>query len=160
MNIKEMSQDAEKVVVRFDVLDTGCGISADGLSRLFQPFSQADASTARRFGGTGLGLSISKNLVELMDGKITLESVEGQGSHASFEIPFRKTQRRDRNAEGTSSKKSSVRRSSPSGVCKEAAATTTAAAKVEENKDVDMSQSDFHENVSHKENVKIGRAHV
>ena len=79
----------DEIKIRFDIQDTGCGISRDALARLFRPFSQADASTARRFGGTGLGLSISKKLVELMDGQIGLDSVEGQGSHAWFVIPFK-----------------------------------------------------------------------
>ncbi|UZJ50700.1 hypothetical protein CBS101457_000020 [Exobasidium rhododendri] len=84
----------DEVLVRFDVRDTGCGISKESISHLFQPFSQADASTARRFGGTGLGLSISKNLVELMHGEIGLESVEGEGSHAWFILPFKTYTRR------------------------------------------------------------------
>lgn len=86
----ESDNNDEKILIRFDIRDSGCGIHPDVLSRLFQPFSQADASTARRYGGTGLGLSISKNLVELMEGKIGLDSIEGQGSHAWFIIPFRK----------------------------------------------------------------------
>ena len=66
--------------LRFAVSDTGVGIAADKLPRLFQPFAQADASVARRFGGSGLGLSISRRLAELLDGTITAESVAGRGS--------------------------------------------------------------------------------
>ncbi|CAO1629254.1 unnamed protein product [Parajaminaea phylloscopi] len=88
LSVRETAEDANNVTVRFDVEDTGCGISQTTLSKLFQPFSQADPSTARKFGGTGLGLTICKNLVELMRGKIGLESVENQGSRAWFEIPF------------------------------------------------------------------------
>ncbi|UZJ56241.1 hypothetical protein CBS101457_005561 [Exobasidium rhododendri] len=91
LDVAELSEDSNHLLVRFDVRDTGCGINTESLTRLFQPFSQADPSTARRFGGTGLGLSISKNLVELMNGEIGLSSVEGQGSHAWFVIPFRKS---------------------------------------------------------------------
>lgn len=76
--------------ITFTIKDTGIGIEEEVRRRLFKPFSQADSSTARRFGGTGLGLTISKNLVELMHGSISLESVLGAGTEASFTIPFHK----------------------------------------------------------------------
>ena len=72
--------------LQFSVNDTGIGISADGLARLFKPFVQAEASTAQKFGGTGLGLTISKRLVELMGGKIWAESVANSGSTFHFTI--------------------------------------------------------------------------
>ena len=81
--------------VKFEVEDTGIGIEEEVRKRLFKPFSQADSSTARRFGGTGLGLTISKNLVDLMHGRIMLESTLGQGTRATFWIPFNKPQYHD-----------------------------------------------------------------
>ena len=74
--------------LHFSVSDTGIGIPVDKLIRLFKSFSQADASTTRRYGGTGLGLAISKRLVELMGGKMWVESVPEKGSTFHFTVPF------------------------------------------------------------------------
>jgi PAS domain S-box-containing protein len=83
-------ETSDSVEVRFSVEDTGIGIQEDVRKKLFQPFSQGDASTARRFGGTGLGLTICKNLLDLMHGRITLESKVGSGTTATFWIKFNK----------------------------------------------------------------------
>jgi signal transduction histidine kinase/predicted ATPase/CheY-like chemotaxis protein/serine/threonine protein kinase len=85
------TQTKDAATLTFWVKDTGIGIPPQKLSKLFKPFSQADASTARKYGGSGLGLSICKSLIEsMMGGKIQLESVENQGTTAWFTVTFKK----------------------------------------------------------------------
>ncbi len=74
--------------LRFTVTDTGVGIPDEKLARVFERFTQADSSTTRRFGGSGLGLTISRRLVELMGGRIWVESTVEKGSMFSFVVPF------------------------------------------------------------------------
>lgn len=86
VRLRSQPDRSGRVRLRFEVVDTGMGISADKKELLFQPFQQVDSSSARRHGGTGLGLVISSRLVELMDGRMGVESVVGQGSVFWFEL--------------------------------------------------------------------------
>lgn len=85
---KAKASSSEKFPILIHIIDTGIGIPLKSQERLFQPFSQADTSTSRRFGGTGLGLVISKKLVQMMGGDITLTSKEGQGSTFTISLPI------------------------------------------------------------------------
>jgi two-component system sensor histidine kinase/response regulator len=82
-------QSLDRAVVEFRVSDNGIGMDLETQSRLFAAFTQADVSTTRRFGGTGLGLAIANNLVELMGGRISVESVPGEGSTFKMCLPFK-----------------------------------------------------------------------
>lgn len=84
------SETEDCAQIRFEVRDTGIGIPAEKMNRLFEAFHQIDASTTRSFGGSGLGLTIANRLVEIMGGKIDVKSKEGEGSTFGFTIPFEK----------------------------------------------------------------------
>jgi PAS domain S-box-containing protein len=86
-----LSVEKGEETVHFKIIDTGIGMSPKQAERVFESFTQADGSTARRFGGTGLGTTISKQIVELMGGKIWIESKEGAGSTFNFTIPLPST---------------------------------------------------------------------
>jgi len=86
----QQNETAEGATIRFEVQDSGVGIPLEIQPRLFQAFTQADASTTRRFGGTGLGLAISRKIVEIMGGRIGVESAPGQGSVFWFAVPLEK----------------------------------------------------------------------
>ena len=90
VHLSRIGETRTRNQVRFEVRDTGVGISAEAAAHLFQPFSQADASTTRTFGGTGLGLAICKRIVTLMGGRIGVDSTPGRGSTFWFEVALDK----------------------------------------------------------------------
>jgi signal transduction histidine kinase/CheY-like chemotaxis protein len=88
ISLEVKKQQNQKVY--FEVRDTGIGISVEQMDKLFKPFTQADSGTTKKYGGTGLGLAISKQLVEIMNGKIWVQSEKGEGSCFMFEIELEK----------------------------------------------------------------------
>ncbi len=88
LTLKILHRLPHQIHLKFTIQDTGIGMSAPALQRLFQPFSQADSSTTRKFGGTGLGLAIVKNLITLMGGNIRVASVPQQGSIFYLTVPL------------------------------------------------------------------------
>src|SRR5687768_7628181 len=95
IRVETVRETVKDVTMRFEVSDTGAGISQEAQSRIFDEFSQADGSTTRKHGGSGLGLAISKQLVEMMGGKIHVESALGAGSTFWFTISFEKQETQD-----------------------------------------------------------------
>ncbi len=90
IRVSKLSETNENIKLRFSVKDSGIGISDKAQKYLFQAFTQADGSTTRKYGGTGLGLAISKQLVEMMNGDLSVVSEEGKGSEFSFTLELAK----------------------------------------------------------------------
>ncbi|MDD2540477.1 MAG: ATP-binding protein, partial [Desulfuromonadaceae bacterium] len=88
LSVRQLHRDDNSVTVRFTVRDSGIGMTDEEQSRLFNPFTQADASTTRKFGGTGLGLAICRQLVGIMGGEISVASAPGQGSEFTFVLTY------------------------------------------------------------------------
>lgn len=92
LTVAQTAQNAGQVYIRFVVKDTGIGMSEEYISRLFEPFEQESAQTSRKYGGTGLGMSITLNFVNLMGGKIDVESRQGVGTAFTVTLPFGRTE--------------------------------------------------------------------
>jgi two-component system sensor histidine kinase RpfC len=100
LHVSAQAESAQGVLLKFSIRDTGIGIPPEAQARIFESFAQADQSTTRRFGGTGLGTAIAKQLVELMDGRIGLESAVGLGTTFWFEVTLEKQPERTGSGSG------------------------------------------------------------
>jgi len=89
LKISMQKKEEERVSVSFEVIDSGIGISEEGMQKIFAPFVQANNDIHRYYGGTGLGLSIVQKLIQLMEGELQVESKEGVGTHMKVSLPFR-----------------------------------------------------------------------
>ena len=94
LKIESTMEDQKFIHLKFRVIDTGIGMTAEQCKKIFKPFQQADSSTTRKYGGTGLGLSISKGMVEAMGGVLEVKSKPGAGSEFFFELKFKKVEQK------------------------------------------------------------------
>jgi len=88
LNVSIIAKQEKEIKMRFEVKDTGIGMTEEQIKKIFDPFTQAETGTTRQYGGTGLGLSITRNIVEMMGGNLIVESIPGVGSRFSFELIF------------------------------------------------------------------------
>ncbi len=104
VNVSLLSQTEKQVQLQFSIVDSGIGISADKLTRLFKAFSQVDASYTRKYGGTGLGLAISKELMERMGGRLEVRSEKGEGSTFTILVDLGKVEQEEMILQGSQNK--------------------------------------------------------
>ena len=102
IDTKSLGEEKGMYTIQISVTDSGIGLSPEQQERLFRPFQQAENATSRKFGGTGLGLSISKNIVEMMDGKIWIESELGKGATFTFTIKVKRSEKKAQRSPGHS----------------------------------------------------------
>lgn len=98
LDIEEVEQDDKNISIHFQVKDTGIGIPTDKLPHIFEKFKQAESSITRKFGGSGLGLSICNSLIDLMGGKLEVDSIEDKGSNFKFTLKFDRSEKFDSKA--------------------------------------------------------------
>ncbi|WP_343855410.1 PAS domain-containing hybrid sensor histidine kinase/response regulator [Fulvivirga kasyanovii] len=96
--VKVKGTDGQKVILQFNVKDTGIGIPSEKIKSIFDGFTQASSDTTRKYGGTGLGLTIVKSLVELQQGQLSVKSKEGSGSEFIFTLPFERTDNKEKHS--------------------------------------------------------------
>lgn len=98
LRVSRTSEDDDNVHIRFEVIDTGCGISEENYGKIFESFEQENIDVAHKYGGTGLGLAIVKNFIELMGGNVSVESALGSGSTFTVDLPFGKVKEKGETA--------------------------------------------------------------
>jgi len=99
VSVSAKSETQTRIILRFEVKDTGIGMTSEQIGKIFEPFMQADVSTTRKYGGTGLGMTITKNILQLMGSRLEIESEPGTGTSIGFEISFDTSDKKETSTE-------------------------------------------------------------